>query len=165
MARSEGWEIAQICLNGHVTNSTTIQYPQHSQQHCDKCGEPTITQCPACNTPIRGEYQYANVVALTHYQAPSYCFNCGKAFPWTDAKMQAAIELMTEEGGLKGEEIPQFQQSVQDIVRDTPRTQIGASRFKRFLAKAGKETASAVRDIMVDIVSETAKKVIWPDKP
>jgi hypothetical protein len=32
---------------------------------------------------------------------------------------------------------------------------------KAFMSKVGKEIASGVRDILVDIVSETAKKAIW----
>jgi hypothetical protein len=29
----------------------------------------------------------------------------------------------------------------------------------------GKATGGAIRDILVDVASETAKKLIWPEKP
>jgi hypothetical protein len=64
-------------------------------------------------------------------------------------------------GHLNNDEAKQFEESVRDIVADTPKTQVGASRFKRVIAKVGQETATGVREILVDIVSETAKKVIW----
>jgi hypothetical protein len=39
-----------------MINSTARWSPQYNQDYCDKCGEKTITQCPGCNTPIRGMY-------------------------------------------------------------------------------------------------------------
>ncbi len=52
--------------------------------------------------------------------------------------------------------------SLDDIVRDTPKTTVAATRFKRILAKAGTGAGQAFRDILVDVISETAKKMIWP---
>ncbi len=54
---SDGWyDTAQICINGHVINSMSKSHPEHNKKFCDKCGEPTITNCPKCNAPIRGHY-------------------------------------------------------------------------------------------------------------
>ena len=54
---SDCWyDIAQICINGHVINSMSKSHPEHNKKFCDKCGAPTITNCPKCNTPIRGHY-------------------------------------------------------------------------------------------------------------
>ncbi|MBK7867373.1 MAG: DUF2321 domain-containing protein [Ignavibacteriales bacterium] len=49
----EGYDVAQICLNGHCTNSSFKSFPEFNQDYCDKCGEQTITLCPACKSPIR----------------------------------------------------------------------------------------------------------------
>ena len=40
---------------------------------------------------------------------------------------------------------------------------VAIGRFKRFMAKAGKETAEGFRSILIDIVSETIKKSIWDE--
>ena len=54
---SDGWyDTAQICMNGHVINSMSISHPEHNKKFCDKCGAPTTTNCPKCNTPIKGHY-------------------------------------------------------------------------------------------------------------
>jgi hypothetical protein len=52
--------------------------------------------------------------------------------------------------------------SLDDMVRDTPQAGVAATRFKKIAAKAGKVAADGLKDILVDIVSDTAKKVIWP---
>jgi len=48
-----------------------------------------------------------------------------------------------------------------DLIVETPRTQLAAVRFKNLAAKAGRETAGALRSIIVDIASEAAKKAIF----
>jgi hypothetical protein len=103
------------------------------------------------------------LISLAEFHPPAYCRFCGNAFPWTERRIRAAIELATEIGGLSGDDADEFEQSVKDIVQDTPRTQVGASRFKKLLTKIGGQTAQAISDILLDIVSETAKKIIWPN--
>jgi len=44
------------------------------------------------------------------------------------------------------------------IIRDTPETIFSANRIKKILPKIGK----VIRDLIVDISSETAKKIILP---
>lgn len=62
---------------------------------------------------------------------------------------------------LSKEERQELAGSLEDLVRDVPRTQVAAARFKRLATKAGAQTAGALRDILVDIASETATKAIW----
>lgn len=160
----EGYDTAQVCPNGHVANSMAASYPDFNKKFCEKCGEATITACPHCSSAIQGQYHVPGALAISEYHPPAYCHNCGKPFPWTERKIQAALELASEDGGLSKEEAERFKESVSDIVRDTPRTQVGAVHFKKLLAKMGQQTTQAIRDIVVDIVSESAKKIIWPDK-
>ncbi|MCK4723436.1 MAG: DUF2321 domain-containing protein [Dehalococcoidia bacterium] len=40
-------------------------------------------------------------------------------------------------------------------------TELSTLRVKRILAKASNETANALRQILVDIASESARKAIW----
>lgn len=160
-SNQEGYDVAQVCHNGHVANSSTISSPQFNQDFCDKCGEKTITECPHCHESIRGHYVGTYVIG-GEYHPPPHCHNCGKPFPWTERRIQAAIELSVEAGGLTGDDAKQLKESVNEIVRDTPKTHLAATRLKRLLPKLGQGTANAVRDILVDIASETAKRIIWP---
>jgi len=97
----------------------------------------------------------------TDLQLPSFCPECGKPYPWTEAKLKAAQELSDEIDNLSPEEREILKKSLDDIVRDTPQTPVAATRFKKLVAKAGKVAADGLRDILVDIASEAAKKIIW----
>jgi hypothetical protein len=53
---------------------------------------------------------------------------------------------------------------MQQVSKDTSQAQVASKRINRLLGKIGKETASAIRDILVDIASEAAKKMLMPGK-
>ncbi len=94
-------------------------------------------------------------------EIPAFCHNCGKPYPWTETKIEAAREL-TQELDLSSEDKEILTKSIDDIVSDSPRTTLGATRFKKIMAKVGKEGAAALKHILTDIVSEATKKMIWP---
>ena len=96
------------------------------------------------------------------YTIPNFCHNCGKPYTWVEIKLKAARELSDELDGLTVTERDQLKKSLDDIVTDTPQTAVAALRFKRLAAKAGIAAANGLKDILVDIISETAKKLIWP---
>ena len=48
-----------------------------------------------------------------------------------------------------------------ELTKDSPKTQVASLRFKRAMAKVGSTVALAVRDVVIDVLSETAKKSIW----
>lgn len=68
--------------------------------------------------------------------------------------------LRTNRGGTLEREL--LKQSLDDLVRDTAKTQVAALRFKKLVGKAGNVVAGGLRDILVDIASETAKKILFP---
>ena len=98
----------------------------------------------------------------TDLPLPSFCPDCGEPYPWTEAKLKAAQELTDLNEDLSPEEREILKKSFDDIIRDTPKTPVAATRFKRLIAKAGPVVAEGFRKILVDIASETAKKIIWP---
>lgn len=157
----DGYDVAQICLNGHEINSAIQRMPQHSKDFCDECGEKTITACPSCNAPIRG---FCWGGASLTYDVPKHCDKCGKPFPWTEQKKAHALELFLLESGADEKEAAEFEKDVDDMVRGTPRALVAASRFKKAMTKVGPPIANGIRDIIVDIISESAKKIIWPTK-
>ncbi len=157
------YDTAQICLNGHLINERVNTFPPHNQEYCSLCGAKTITKCLHCQADIRGAYDVPGVAVFgLRIAVPRFCHACGHAYPWTEARLQAAEDLADELDKLNDEEKTYLKDSVNDIVRDTPQTPVAATRFKRLVAKAGSEAASMFRDLLVDIASETAKKIIWP---
>jgi hypothetical protein len=160
--RENWYDVAQICLNGHVINDSVREYPQHNKKYCDKCGAATITNCPNCNTEIQGDYHVEGVIGVSHYTPPAFCHNCGKPYPWTEAKIQAAHELTQELENISEDDKEILAQSINEIVKDSPRTSLAVTRFKKILSKTNKPIVDAFRNILIDIVSETAKKLLWP---
>ncbi len=82
--------------------------------------------------------------------------------PKIGARLDAARNLAMEVDGLTPEEKDTLSKSLDDLVRDTPGTTVAATRFKRLATKAGGGAASAFKGILVSVVSETAKKILWP---
>ena len=161
------YEAAQICMNGHVITSILSVKRLFNQKYCTQCGALIITTCPKCNERIQGSY-YDTSWFLDYdgtYRKPAFCHNCGAAYPWTDSKLKAARDLSDDLENLTRDERDLLKKTLDDIVRDTPETTVSAQRFKNLAAKAGSIAANALKDILVDIVSETDKKVIWPTLP
>jgi hypothetical protein len=95
--------------------------------------------------------------------APGFCINCGDPFPWTQARLQAARELALELEELEDQDRKVLEESIGELVEDTPQTMVAAVRFKKIVAKVGRSAALAFRELLVDVVSETAKKLVWPN--
>lgn len=154
-----GYYPAQICLNGHVISTCE----NNVETYCSDCGAKTISACPNCNTPIRGDYNDEYIVYTNEYKRPSYCFACGNPFPWTQSSLKSIQELIDFDKQLSEEEKSYIDNNISALTTDTPRTKVVATKLNVFLKKAGTVTVSAVRDILVDIASETAKKIIFDE--
>jgi hypothetical protein len=92
----------------------------------------------------------------------NFCLDCGSPFPWTVDKLEAAKAYADEAEGLSPEERETLKKSFDDLIVESPKTQLAAMRFKKLLPKVGPQIGGALRDLLVDIASETAKKVLWP---
>src|SRR6266567_8199701 len=142
------YDVAQICVNGHVVNDSTNHLPQRSKDYCVDCGARTVTQCSSCEAYILGAYWGEGFFG---YRPPDYCHSCGRAYQWTASRIEAAKDLALEAEGLDEDERDLLARSLDDIIKETPRTQLAASRFKRLMAKAGVGSAHALREFVVEI--------------
>ncbi len=155
------YDTAQICINSHVINTMAKTSPQSNKKFCTECGAQAITECPNCNASIRGYYHVEGVIGFFEYEKPAYCYNCGQAYPWTDSSLAAASELADELAGLTQEEKEQLKSSFPDLVRNTPKTVVAETRFKKIMKKAGADAYEGMKTILIDVVSETVKKSIF----
>ena len=155
----EGYDTALVCLNGHSLNSSSTRLPQFNTKHCEECGEPGIAECPACHHAIRGTYWGGGGLSV-NYDVPRHCPGCGKPYPWTERAVDAARELISLSEKLSPAEKEDFTRAVSDVATDTPRSKAAAQKIKIYSAKAGREIAQGVRDIAVNIASETLKKIL-----
>jgi hypothetical protein len=154
------YDTAQVCLNGHLINNCAKSQPISNKKHCPTCGAATITDCPTCSAPIKGYHHIPGVVYVGSSEPDKYCDNCGASYPWTEARVKAAQDLASELDNLSAEEKANLQKSLPDIVRDSPQTSVAATRFKKLAAKAGTKSAELIWDLVKDLASETAKKII-----
>ena len=156
------YDSAVICKNGHVITSMAKSYPDDAVKFCQRCGAENISQCLNCNEGIRGYEHIDGVLGGPEYSRPRFCIHCANAYPWTEAAIEAAMELAQELEGLDQNEKDTLKDSIGELVRDTPKTVVATSRFKTLVAKAGKGTAELFRSLLVDVASEAVKKSLWP---
>ncbi|MCK4329069.1 DUF2321 domain-containing protein [candidate division WOR-3 bacterium] len=162
MNYSNKYDEAQICLNGHIVNPAIHSRPDMSRDFCVDCGTKTIKKCPKCETPIIGSRVIGRQPIGHLFSLPKFCHNCGEPYPWTEAIIKAARELTQELENITDEEKKILVQSIDDMIKDTPGTMVATTKFKKIISKTGKKFMDAFRDILVDIISETAKKMLWP---
>lgn len=152
-----------VCENGHVLTDR-LERSSNDTPHCSKCGARTISQCPSCGAKIRGDLRDSGVVVIGYTTpAPKYCPECGAPFPWTTASLDALRELAELDDDLDADDADSLVKSAETALTDGPKTKVAAMRVKKILGKAGKATASAARDLLVDVLAESAKRTIWPN--
>jgi len=157
------YDVAQVCINGHVTTASFRDHPQHRRDFCETCGARTITECEHCKSQIPGRYDVDGFVGFGGpYDPPAHCGRCGKPYPWTAAALHAAKELASDLTELTAEEHELLSTSIDQLAIDSPMTAVAAGRFKKLIGRAGPTVGAAFKEILVAVVSESAKKVIWP---
>ena len=154
---------AEVCRSGHVTSSGIEYSPEMTAKFCSICGAETIRTCPGCGASIRGEYFVPGVISIGGgYRPPNHCYNCGSAFPWKVARLEAAKEQAAEIEELDEREKAELQGVIDDLAAGGARTELAAGRFKRLMKKSGQTVSSGLYKIVVDIASEAAKKLLLP---
>lgn len=85
------YDVAQICLKGHLINHSINLYPERNRGACPQCGSEFIIQCPHCKTPIKGQYYVSKndksvdsiyLYPAHQYVVPDVCEKCGRRYPW-----------------------------------------------------------------------------------
>jgi hypothetical protein len=150
----------RTCLNGHVVSNEADD--EEAQLWCHLCGRATIDQCPACKGPLRGRAIHGAYVAKP--KPDSYCLHCGKALPWTETHIIAVREIARFIDTFSEEDRSMLEQILPDLVssESTPRTQVGIVKMKMLLKKGGADFWEGTRKILVDVVSETVQKALFP---
>lgn len=126
----------------------------HKEKFCGVCGASNLLACEHCHSLIK---------SLTDRGGkPGYCITCGKPYPWTEATLTAAKEYTQELEELTAEDKAALIATFDDLVADTPRTELAAHRFKKLIRKSGPVAGEFLRKMIVDIASETAVKLLKP---
>lgn len=152
------YEHATICENGHVVSSSSANYTEF----CSSCGESTISNCSNCSELIRGDYKVPGVAVVGNfYIKPSYCYKCGHPFPWTEKLLNNAVEIISLDENLSKEEKDIIKNAIPDLIVETPSAPVAVAKYRKFIPKAASYTKDGIKNLLVDVVSETIKKSIW----
>ncbi len=145
---------AHICLRGHVKSSDG-KVDVEPGEHCQQCGDPIIDACPRCKAPIRGQDSY-----LTHaYERPSFCYKCGRPYPWMEDRLQTAKELLDHDDKLSLEEREKLWGLLQYVMSD-PKSDLVPAKKKLIeisLAKAAAATQDFVTTLLAKYAAEMSK--------
>lgn len=157
---------AIYCQNGHFVGyvpNPNGDYSIHQWQKpaidaqldrmafCTKCGAQSIDGCLSCETAIE-RWPERPI-------RPSYCGGCGKPFPWTERTLQAAKEY-TDDLELNNEDKLALERTFDDLTVDTPRTELAAHQFIKYLRKIAPAAGDALKSIIANVATEAAKKMM-----
>lgn len=154
----------RYCTNGHRVAIVDLTSPvflfnenltpddvgaQH--EYCQKCGAKVLRNCQHCTANI-------DIDDSVPVFRPSYCGECGKAFPWTESALAAAREYADELDDLDAEEKAGLKATFDDLTSETPRTELALSRFKKYVAKVAPEAGKAITKIVVEVATGEVKR-------
>ncbi|MBN8904861.1 MAG: DUF2321 domain-containing protein [Rhodospirillales bacterium] len=160
---SSGYDVQQVCLNGHQITPSARTNPHLTKPRCPCCGEKTIMACPTCDAPIRGRCRVHGVVATRRIPVPTHCHACGAAYPWRRSAIVAAIAaLETELGGRIPSEVIAL---IWLIGAETARTEMAALQLRRMLRVLGQPAYDTTVKLVADVTSETARTILQMKQP
>lgn len=157
------YHIAQVCTNGHLINDSFDSHPESNQSFCSKCGAKTITACPNCGANIRGNYDCDVFILGATKTVDSYCYNCGSPYPWTQKILDSAIELLSLDTELSTDTKELIKNAIPYLLVDQPETPVAIAKYRSGISKAGQIVKDSMYQLLVDVLSDTAKKIIYPN--
>jgi len=144
----------QICLRGHVQSSDG-KNPVEKGEYCQQCGDAVINACPRCEAPIRGQ----DLHLTSDYARPSFCYKCGRPYPWMEDRLQTAKDLLDNDDKLSLEEREKLWDLLKYVMSDPKSDLVPAKRklIEINLAKAGAATRAIVTDLIAKTIAEIFK--------
>jgi hypothetical protein len=155
------YDNASVCRNGHMINDAVNERPEKNRNFCNKCGAETLLKCEFCSQPIIGRRFYNRMgTSPSPVPVPSYCADCGKAYPWTRTVLEQANELIDLIDELSEEEKRILKDAFPDLLADTPKTQVAALRTGKLMNKVEGNFKTAFREIFIGVATEGAKAML-----
>ncbi|WP_265324310.1 DUF2321 domain-containing protein [Listeria monocytogenes] len=154
----------KICMNGHQL-SVTSNRSFDPDEFCPKCGASVISTCQSCHVPIEGWYESEGFAYIgpRNAEKPYYCKKCAAPYPWTEQILNNATELIALDDNLSDEDKQLIKTAIPDLLVDTPKTQLAEAKFKKVFPKVSTFVKDSMYNLLVDVLSETAKKSLFPD--
>lgn len=158
---SEGYyTTAEVCPNGHHTTASAETSPALRSNFCPEWGEATFTNCKDCGGQIRGDYHVPGVVGFWEWSPPNYCHQCGEPYPWTTRRLATAKAMADEIDRLTPQDREILKQSLPELGRDSPRTDLAVTRYSKLREKMGKTAASAFDKVVGALATAAVKTTL-----
>lgn len=93
-----GYDVMQVCINGHKTTDCLKSFPQHGSVFCPKCGARTISKCEKCGADIPGYYHVTGASSFPGPTPPTHCAKCGESFPWAGRQRREQQVIRAKRG-------------------------------------------------------------------
>lgn len=149
---------SHICLKGHASSHPLSETPE---AFCALCSAPIITKCPSCQKEIIfSSESWDAILGRPPIYRPLYCSGCGNPYPWTEASIEGAEELIKEDNALSYSDWQKLIQSLPDIVSETPKTKVAVLRFQKALLSVGQFTAEGLRQFALDFGCDFSKSLL-----
>lgn len=148
-----------ICENGHIVGSS--EYVNHS--FCQKCGGSIISACRYCKEYIRESMINDPSIMISNDELPYYCCFCGKPYPWTEKIISNAYELVWMDESLDDEAKKLLVDAIPNLLVDTPDTKLSTARYSSIIKKAQRNTVDMLKQLLVEVVIETVKIVLFKE--
>lgn len=118
---------------------------------CADCGAKTMSKCDGCSAYIRYNDNRVHFV-------PSYCTECGVAFPWVTAALQELSRVTDEAEELTGEEKTALKRAYPELTKNTSKTSGAVETFKRYYAKFSPAAWNVIRTVLINILTDESKQ-------
>jgi len=149
-----GFDVMQVCLNGHRITDGVASMPQFRKAFCAECGAKTIMDCPGCHAPLQGPLQQPRRAFPRETSVPNNCQGCGTVYPWRQDAIASAIEILRMQ--LEEQDAAEIAELVPAIAIETSKTHLAALKLKlkRLMSKPAYDVAIKV---VGDVAAATAK--------
>lgn len=149
---------ATICLNGHVID----KHVANVQKFCTICGKETFSSCNHCHSPIRGVIKLDGVIGSPRYSKPFYCHDCGSPYPWTQKILDNAIELVSLDDEIDNTAKELIKDAIPELLIESPTTPVAMAKYQKGMSHASQILRNSMRQLLIDVASETVKKFLFP---
>lgn len=95
------------------------------------------------------------------YYKPYYCWNCGKPYPWTEKILENAIEILSLDETIGETERELIKNAIPNLIVETPDTPVAVAKYKKGISQAAEFVKTSMRQLLIDVVSETIKKTLF----
>jgi len=160
---------AHICEQGHLLTKTAMRGPlcPGEAAFCRDCGAKAVSTCRQCSAHIQGvripplgasrDFSMLPLPQAQAYSAPAHCPQCGHAYPWTEARLKAAADLVDLAEALSPEERAQLKADLPALASEGPQSPVAAQRWKKGLAKLGGDLYAVGVKVLGDVVTASVK--------